>query len=133
MKALTPDEFLPEKLFCDSQIGATRVTSSTNETKGSKGENNPTIAQDYQINENVAPYYATIAFTKHLNCILISGGSTVNYAKSYFEKKLGISVDELSKNNLKIQGFDQGGQRSIGKIQVGLPIGDVKSNTLILS
>ncbi|WMV44699.1 hypothetical protein MTR67_038084 [Solanum verrucosum] len=46
-------------------------------------------------------------------------------------KKLGISIDELSKSNLTIQGFNQGGQRSIGKIRVGLSIGDVKSNTLI--
>ena len=45
-------------------------------------------------------------------------------------KKLGISVDELSKSNLTIQGFNQGGQRSIGKIRVELFIGDVKSNIL---
>ncbi|KAH0712146.1 hypothetical protein KY289_008105 [Solanum tuberosum] len=46
-------------------------------------------------------------------------------------KKLGISIDELSKSNLTTQGFNQEGQRSIQKIRIGLSIGDVKSNTLI--
>ncbi|XP_075095445.1 uncharacterized protein LOC142173713 [Nicotiana tabacum] len=46
-------------------------------------------------------------------------------------KKLGISIDELSKSNLTIQGFNQGGQRAIGMIRVGLSISEMKSNTLI--
>ena len=46
-------------------------------------------------------------------------------------KKLWISIYEFSKSNLTIQGFNQGGQRSIEKIRVGLSIGNVKSNSLI--
>lgn len=68
---------------------------------------------------------------QHLNSILIDGGSTVNIMPKVILKKLGISIDELSKSNLTIQEFNQGGQRSIGKIRVELSIGDVKSNTLI--
>ncbi|XP_075111836.1 uncharacterized protein LOC142181985 [Nicotiana tabacum] len=46
-------------------------------------------------------------------------------------KKLGIYIDELSKSNLTIQGFNQGGQRTIGMIRIGLSIGEMNSNTLI--
>ncbi|KAH0781663.1 hypothetical protein KY290_001261 [Solanum tuberosum] len=106
-RPITLDEFFPEKFFCGSQIGATHVISSTDETKGRS------------IRE------------QHLNRILIDGGSAVNIMPKVVLKKLGISIDELSKCNLTIQGFNQGGQRSIGKIRVGLSIGDVKSNTLI--
>ncbi|XP_015166801.1 uncharacterized protein [Solanum tuberosum] len=121
---------------------------------GNKGEHNPTITQEHQTDEKVTPCCATIAFTdddlllgsklhnrlllvvgsireQHLNRILIDGGSAVNIMPKVVLKKLGISIDELSKSNLTIQGFNQGGQRSIGKIRVGLSIGDVKSNTLI--
>ncbi|WMV08712.1 hypothetical protein MTR67_002097 [Solanum verrucosum] len=153
-KPITLDEFFPEKFFCGSQIGATHVISSTDETKGSKCERNPTITQEHQTDEKVTPCCATIAFTdddlllgsklhnrplfvvgsireQHLNHILIDGGSTFNIMPKVVLKKFGISIDELSKSNLTIQGFNQGGQRSIGKIHVGLSIGDVKSNTLI--
>ncbi|KAH0707716.1 hypothetical protein KY285_010750 [Solanum tuberosum] len=137
-----------------SPIGATHVISSTDETKGGKGEHNLTITQEHQTNEKVAACCATIAFTdddlllgsklhnrplfvvgsireQHLNRILIDGGSAVNIMPKVVLKKLGISIDELSKSNLTIQGFNQGGQQSIGKIRVGLSIGNVKSNTLI--
>ncbi|KAH0642039.1 hypothetical protein KY285_032902 [Solanum tuberosum] len=137
-----------------SPIGATPVISSTDETKGSKGEHNPTITQEHQTDEKVAPCCATIAVTdddlllgsklhnrplfvvgsireQHLNRILIDGGSAVNIMPKVVLKKLEISIDKLSKSYLTIQGFNQGGQRSIGKIRVRLSIGDLKSNTLI--
>ena len=44
---ITLDEFFPKKLFCGSQIGATHVISSTDKTKGNKGEHNPTITQQH--------------------------------------------------------------------------------------
>ncbi|WMV19001.1 hypothetical protein MTR67_012386 [Solanum verrucosum] len=106
---MTSDEFFPEKFFCAIQIGATHVISSRDQTKGRKG-----CIQE-----------------QHLNRILINGGSAVNIMPKVVSKKLRISIDKLSKSNLTIQGFNQGGQQSIGKIRVGLSIGDVKSNTLI--
>ena len=57
------DEFFPKKFFCGSQIGATHVISSTDETKGSEGEHHPTITQEHQTDEKVAPCCATISFT----------------------------------------------------------------------
>ncbi|KAH0776475.1 hypothetical protein KY290_007886 [Solanum tuberosum] len=68
---------------------------------------------------------------QHINRILIDGGSVANIKTKVVLKKLGISIDQLCKSNIARQGFNQGGQRSIGKILVGLCIGDVKSNTLI--
>ena len=112
------------------------------------------ITQEHQADDKVAPCCATISFTdddlllgsklhnrplfvigsireQHLKRILIDGGSAINIMPKVVLKKLGIFFDEFSKSNLTIQGFNQGGQRSTGKIRVGLSIGNVKSNTLI--
>ena len=40
---ITLDELFPEKFLYGSQIGATRVISSTDETKRNKGEHNLAI------------------------------------------------------------------------------------------
>ncbi|KAG5591595.1 hypothetical protein H5410_042109 [Solanum commersonii] len=139
-RPITLDEFFPEKFFCGSQIGATHVISSTDETKGNKCERNLTITQEHQTYDKVSPCCATIAFTDdelllgsklhnrplfvvesirehHLNLILIDGGSAINIMPKVILKKHGISIDKLSKSNLTIQGFNQGGQRSIEKIR----------------
>ena len=110
------DEFFPKKFFCGSQIGATHVISSTDETKGSEGEHHPTITQEHQTNEKVAPCCATISFIdddlllgsniynrplfvlgsireQHLNLILIDGGSAINIMPKVVLKKIGISID----------------------------------------
>ncbi|XP_019262764.1 PREDICTED: uncharacterized protein LOC109240565 [Nicotiana attenuata] len=68
---------------------------------------------------------------QHLNRILVDDGSAVNIMPKMVLIKLGISIDELSKSNLTIQGFNQGGQRAIGMIRMVLSIDDMKSNTLI--
>ncbi|OIT29925.1 hypothetical protein A4A49_51406 [Nicotiana attenuata] len=57
---------------------------------------------------------------QHLNRIHVDNGSAVN-----------IMPKMVSKSNLTIQGFNQGGQRAIGMIRVGLSIGEMNSNTLI--
>ncbi|KAK4716567.1 hypothetical protein R3W88_014905 [Solanum pinnatisectum] len=54
-RPITLNEFFPEKFFCGSQIGATHVISSTDETKGNKGKHNPTITQEHQTDEKVFP------------------------------------------------------------------------------
>ncbi|WMV59157.1 hypothetical protein MTR67_052542 [Solanum verrucosum] len=110
-----------KKFFCGSQIGATHVISSTDETKRSKCERILTITQEHQTDEKVTPCCAIIAFTdddlllgsklhnrplfvvgsireQHLNRILIDGGSAVNIMPKVVLKILGISIDELSKN-----------------------------------
>ncbi|KAG5621483.1 hypothetical protein H5410_006701, partial [Solanum commersonii] len=50
-RPITLDEFFLEKIFCGSQISATHVISNTDETKESKGEHNPTITQEDQIDK----------------------------------------------------------------------------------
>ncbi|BFG37658.1 hypothetical protein CerSpe_239320 [Prunus speciosa] len=44
--------------------------------------------------------------------------------------KLDITMDELSRSRLMIQGFNQEGKRDIGMIRIELVIGDLKSNIL---
>ena len=63
--------------------------------------------------------------------MLIDGGLEVNIITKVMLKKRGIYVDEFSKSNLTMQGFNQEGQRYIGKIRAELSNGNVKSNSLI--
>lgn len=62
--------------------------------------------------------------------ILIDDGSTVNIMPKSTMPQIGILIDELSKNRLVIQGFNQGGWRAIGMICLELIIGNLKVNTL---
>ena len=55
---------------------------------------------------------------QEVNRILIDGGSAVNFLPLKILKELGISLDELLPSKLIIQGFNQGGQRAIGKIRL---------------
>ena len=52
---ITLDELFPKTFFCGSQIGATHVISSTDETKGNEGDHNPTITQEHQSDEKSCP------------------------------------------------------------------------------
>ncbi|KAL0359914.1 UNVERIFIED_CONTAM: hypothetical protein Sangu_0840800 [Sesamum angustifolium] len=45
-------------------------------------------------------------------------------------KKLGITLEYLSCSRLKIQGFDQGTQRTVGMTQLDLTVGELKASTL---
>ncbi|CAL8988476.1 unnamed protein product [Prunus brigantina] len=65
-----------------------------------------------------------------LSRMLVDGGSAVNIMPKSTMMKLGITMDELSRSHLMIQGFNQGGQRAMGMIRIELVIGDLKSNTL---
>ena len=65
-----------------------------------------------------------------VNPILINGGSAVNILPLKILKELVISLDELLPNKLMIQGFNQGGQRAIGKIRLQMLIGEMESSPL---
>ncbi|CAL2228190.1 unnamed protein product [Prunus armeniaca] len=65
-----------------------------------------------------------------LSRMLVDGGSAVNIMPKSTMTKLGITIDELSRSRLMIQGFNQGGQRAMGMIRIELVIGDLRSNTL---
>jgi hypothetical protein len=45
-------------------------------------------------------------------------------------KNIGISLDEISKSRMVIQGFNQKGQHIIGKIRIETKIGEMNSSTL---
>ena len=65
---------------------------------------------------------------KKINRILIDEGSGVNILPIHTLKELGITTGELSESRLLIQGFNQGGQRSIGSIKLEIHMGDLRSS-----
>ena len=71
---------------------------------GSKPHNRPLFVSGYTRGERVSR-------------ILIDDGLAVNIKPKGTMRHLGISVEELSKSRLVIQGFNQEGQRAIGTIR----------------
>ncbi|KAL2531540.1 Uncharacterized protein Adt_04891 [Abeliophyllum distichum] len=65
-----------------------------------------------------------------LHRIMIDCGSAVNIMLIKTMKKIGINVDDLSKSNIMIQGFNQKGQRAIGMIRLKLQTGELNSSAL---
>ncbi|XP_015072668.1 uncharacterized protein LOC107016840 [Solanum pennellii] len=65
---------------------------------------------------------------KKINRIFIDEGSGVNILPIHTLKELGITTGELSESLLLIQGFNQGGQRSIGSIKLDIHMGDLRSS-----
>ncbi|XP_049359184.1 uncharacterized protein LOC125823856 [Solanum verrucosum] len=65
---------------------------------------------------------------KKINKILIDEGSGVNILPIHTLKELGITTGELSESRLLIQGFNQGGQRSIGSIKLEIHMEDLRSS-----
>ncbi|KAH0650357.1 hypothetical protein KY284_030269 [Solanum tuberosum] len=65
---------------------------------------------------------------KKINRILIDEGSGVNILPIHTLKELGITTGELSESHLLIQGFNQGGQRSIGSIKLEIHMEDLRSS-----
>ncbi|XP_023916594.1 uncharacterized protein LOC112028166 [Quercus suber] len=77
------------------------------------------------------PLFVTGYIREHqVNRILIDEGSAVNILPLKILKELGISLDELLPSRLMIQGFNQGGQRAIGKIILHMLIGEMESSAL---
>ncbi|XP_070008667.1 uncharacterized protein [Nicotiana sylvestris] len=64
---------------------------------------------------------------RRINKILIDDGYAVNILPIRIMKELGISTEELSESRLMIQGFNQGGQRAIGAINLEITMGDMQS------
>ncbi|KAH0685749.1 hypothetical protein KY285_019065 [Solanum tuberosum] len=65
---------------------------------------------------------------KMVNRILVDGGSGINILPIRTMKELGISTTDLTDSRLMIQGFNQGGQRSIGTVKIDLTIGELRSS-----
>ncbi|KAH0724275.1 hypothetical protein KY285_000133 [Solanum tuberosum] len=65
---------------------------------------------------------------KKINRILIDEGSGVNILPIHTLKELGITTEELSESCMLIQGFNQGGQRSIGSIKLEIHMEDLRSS-----
>ena len=84
---------------------------------GSKPHNRPLFVSCYTRGKNVSR-------------ILIDDGSAVNIMPKVTMRRLGISMEELSKSRLVIQGFNQEGQRAIGMIRLDVTIDELKARPL---
>ena len=84
---------------------------------GSKQHNRPLFVLGYTQRERVSR-------------ILIDNGSTVNIMPKGMMRHLRISMEELSKSQLVIQGFNQEGQRAIGMIRLDVTIDELKARPL---
>ncbi|GAA0173819.1 hypothetical protein LIER_27355 [Lithospermum erythrorhizon] len=54
--------------------------------------------------------------------MLVDGGSAVNILPLQTLKLLGISTEDLQQSHIIIQGFNQGGERTLGKVSLDLVI-----------
>ena len=84
---------------------------------GSKPHNRPLFFLGYTRGERVSR-------------IFIDDGSAINIMPKGTMRRLGISVEELSKSRLVIQGFNQEGQRAIDMIQLDVTIDELKARLL---
>jgi len=62
--------------------------------------------------------------------ILIDGGLAVNIMPKSTTHDLAITIEELSKSQIMIQGFNLEGQRVIGMIRVKLVMGDLSTSSI---
>lgn len=62
--------------------------------------------------------------------ILIDGGSAVNIMPICIMKRLGVSINDLTKSKLTMQGFNQKGQRALGTIHLKIEMGELISTAL---
>ncbi|XP_070026125.1 uncharacterized protein [Nicotiana sylvestris] len=77
---------------------------------------------------NLPLYLVGYIHDERINQILVDGGSSVNILLISTVKELGIPMNELSESRVMIQGFNQGGQRAIGAIKLGITIEDMQSS-----
>ena len=84
---------------------------------GSKPHNRPLFVSSYTRGEKVSR-------------ILIDDRSAINIMPKGTMRRLGISVEELSKSRLVIQGFNQEGQWAIGMIRLDVTIDELKARPL---
>ena len=76
-------------------------------------------------------YTAGFVRGQNVSRILIDDGSAVNIIPLKTVKELGIPMDELLESRLMIQGFNQEGQRAIGRIILDLHIDGMQSSPLL--
>ncbi|GKV14736.1 hypothetical protein SLEP1_g25561 [Rubroshorea leprosula] len=76
-------------------------------------------------------YVSGIVRDHKVNRILIDDGSAVNIMPIYIMKKIEITIDELTSSKLLIQGFNQKGQRAIGKIRINFQIANMATLALL--
>ncbi|GAA0166762.1 hypothetical protein LIER_21847 [Lithospermum erythrorhizon] len=61
--------------------------------------------------------------------MLVDGGSAVNILPLHIFKTLGISTEDLQQTRVMIEGFNQGGQRAMGKVSLNLIIGELETTS----
>ena len=84
---------------------------------GSKPHNRPLFVTGYIREQKV-------------NRILVDGGSAVNIMPKSTMNDLGITVEELFKSRMVIQGFSLESQRAIGMIRLELMMGDLSTSSI---
>ncbi|MGS7457322.1 hypothetical protein, partial [Mycobacterium tuberculosis] len=68
-------------------------------------------------------YISGYLYDTKISKMLVDGGSKVNMLPLNVFKLLGISMEDLQKTHVMIQGFNQGGQQALGKVSLNLTIG----------
>ncbi|XP_071924992.1 uncharacterized protein [Coffea arabica] len=103
----------------NEEVNVTSITFTSEDLLlGSTPHNRPLFVTGYAKEQKV-------------NRMLIDGGSAVNILPLKTLKELGIPVDELSNSRLMIQGFNQGGQRALGSLNLEIVIDDMTSRALL--
>ncbi|XP_070014746.1 uncharacterized protein [Nicotiana sylvestris] len=81
------------------------------------------------IPHNLPLYLVGYMRDERVNQILVNEGSSVNILPIHTVKEIGIPMNELSESRVMIQGFNQGGQRAIGAIRLGITIENMQSKS----
>ncbi|KAL0448417.1 UNVERIFIED_CONTAM: hypothetical protein Slati_1398100 [Sesamum latifolium] len=111
------DTLLEKEDFSDADDCMSTITFTDEDLLlGSKPHNCPLFVAGY-VHEH------------KMNRILIDGGIVVNNLPRIL-KELRIPIDELSNSRIMIQGFNQGGQRTVGIIRMQLTVKDMVSTAL---
>ncbi|GAA0175803.1 hypothetical protein LIER_41979 [Lithospermum erythrorhizon] len=78
------------------------------------------------VDHNRPLYVSAYICERRINRMLVDGGSVVNILPFQRLKLLGISTDELQQSRILIQGFNQNGQRALGKVALHLTIEELE-------
>ena len=62
--------------------------------------------------------------------ILVDGGLAVNIMPKSTTNELGITIEQLSKSRMMIQGFSLESQRAIGMIRLEITMGDLLTSSI---
>ncbi|GAA0144320.1 hypothetical protein LIER_04802 [Lithospermum erythrorhizon] len=81
------------------------------------------------VDHNRPLYMSRYICKRRISRMLVDGGSPINILPLRTLKLLGISTDELQQSRILIQGFNQNGQRALGKVALHLTIGKLKTTS----